>query len=151
MGKAVVRVPQDNDIVALTAIYNYYVSATPSTFDLEAFTVEERRKGWFDHYSTSGRHRLLVLENEDEVIGYSCSSTFRPKVWSRGRGNECSELVTTPLATGLRHSESELGTLVTTTPMGCAVSEAIAQTAALRKAGGAGGRALDRLTSTFKG
>lgn len=79
MGKAVVRVPDDDHIVALTAIYNYYVLATPITFDLEAFTVEERRKLWFEHYAATGRHRLLVLETDEDVVGYCCSSTFRPK------------------------------------------------------------------------
>ncbi|MBI3782285.1 MAG: N-acetyltransferase [Deltaproteobacteria bacterium] len=79
MDKALVRVPQDHDIVALTAIYNHYVVATPITFDLKAFTVPERRQTWFEHYAATGRHRLLVLENDEGVVGYCCSSTFRPK------------------------------------------------------------------------
>ncbi|HVM94759.1 MAG TPA: GNAT family N-acetyltransferase [Candidatus Acidoferrales bacterium] len=79
MADAVVRTPQDDDIVALTAIYNHYIVATPITFDLEPLTVEERRRTWFDHYATSGRHRLLVLEKDRDVIGYCSSSTFRPK------------------------------------------------------------------------
>jgi hypothetical protein len=99
----------------------------------------------------NGNVRYFAIMSMPPFVRTIRSQTTATSAPFGGRGNECSELVTTPLATALRHSASELGTLVTTTPMGCAVSEAIAQTAALRKAGGAGGRALDRLTSTFKG
>lgn len=79
VAKELVRPAEDDDIVALTAIYNYYVRETAITFDLEPFTVDERRRSWFEHYARSGRHQLLVLDIDGEVLGYCCSSTFRPK------------------------------------------------------------------------
>lgn len=67
------------DLPRLTAIYNHYITETPTTFDLEPFTVEQRREAWFAHYATSGRHRLLVAERAGEILGYTTSSQFRTK------------------------------------------------------------------------
>jgi len=78
----VTRPGQLDDLPALTRIYNHYVENTHITFDLNAFTVDERRE-WFDHYAPTGRHRLLVAQSEDasgsEVLGYATSSRFRDK------------------------------------------------------------------------
>jgi phosphinothricin acetyltransferase len=73
-----VRYAVESDLPALTEIYNHYVVNTPATFDLEPFTVESRR-AWFSHYRTSGRHRLVVAERDDHVVGYASSSQFRVK------------------------------------------------------------------------
>src|SRR6266478_7126980 len=59
-------------------IYNHYVVETHYTFDLEPMTMDARRE-WFTHYGSSGRYRLLVALADDAVIGYACSSRFRPK------------------------------------------------------------------------
>ncbi|GAB3593211.1 GNAT family N-acetyltransferase [Angustibacter peucedani] len=67
-----------DDLPALTAIYNHYVETSNATFDVAPFSVEQRRT-WFDHYSPSGRHRLLVAERSGEVVGYATSSPLRPK------------------------------------------------------------------------
>jgi phosphinothricin acetyltransferase len=67
-----------DDLPALTAIYNHYVEHTVVTFDVEPFTVEQRRE-WFDHYATTGPHRLLVGELDGAVAGYATSSQFRVK------------------------------------------------------------------------
>lgn len=66
------------DLPRLAEIYNHYVRETPATFDLEPFTVDQRRE-WFGHYGTSGRHRLLVAERDDAVVGYTTSSRFHPR------------------------------------------------------------------------
>lgn len=66
------------DLPTLTAIYNHYVVDTTATFDLQPFTVDERR-AWFDHYAETGPHRLLVAEHASAVVGYATSSRFRPK------------------------------------------------------------------------
>jgi len=79
MTQELIRPAEPGDIVALNAIYNHYIATTPITFDLEPFSVDERRRSWFDHYAATGRHRLLVLELDGVVQGYCCSSTFRPK------------------------------------------------------------------------
>lgn len=66
------------DLSRLTEIYNYYVIHTPITFDLEPYTVERREK-WFDQFAPTGRHRLLVAEEDDLVIGYAGTTQFRVK------------------------------------------------------------------------
>jgi len=74
-----VRAGRPEDLPALTEIYNHYVKHTHVTFDLEPFTVDQRRE-WFSHYDETGRHRLLVAESaEDGVLGYATSSRFRDK------------------------------------------------------------------------
>lgn len=59
-------------------IYNHYVLNTPVTFDLEPYTVE-RRMTWFEQFSTTGRYRLLVAEDQDRVIAYAGTTRFRVK------------------------------------------------------------------------
>ena len=41
-------------------------------------TIEARRD-WFDHYAKTGRHRLLVAVEGDQVVGFATSSRYRPK------------------------------------------------------------------------
>jgi phosphinothricin acetyltransferase len=78
MTHATIRGARETDLERLTQIYNYYVVNTPITFDLEPFSVAERRE-WFRHYATSGPHRLLIAEADGLVVGYVTSSRFRPK------------------------------------------------------------------------
>jgi phosphinothricin acetyltransferase len=73
-----VRPAVERDLPALTAIYNHFVEHTHITFDLEPFTVEQRRD-WLSHYSQTGRHRLLVAEADGVVLGYATSGRFRDK------------------------------------------------------------------------
>lgn len=76
---ATIRLPRPNDLVALTEIYNHYVRHTTITFDLEPYSIEQRRAQWFDHYDNRGRHRLWVAEAEGQVVGYATSSPFHRK------------------------------------------------------------------------
>lgn len=73
-----VRAGRAEDLEQLNELYNHYVRETPITFDLAEITMD-RRRAWFSHYETSGRHRLLVAEDGGRVLGYATSSTFRPK------------------------------------------------------------------------
>lgn len=66
------------DVPRLTEIYNYYVIRTPVTFDVEPYTVE-KREIWFKQFAPTGRHRILVAEDNDIVAGYACTMGFRPK------------------------------------------------------------------------
>ena len=74
-----IRPATAEDLAAVNDIYNQYVVETHFTFDLDPMTMDARRE-WFTHYGTSGRYRLLVALADDAVIGYACSSRFRPKV-----------------------------------------------------------------------
>ena len=72
-----VRNARPDDLAPLTAIYNYYVVHTPITFDLRPLEPEERRR-WFDDHQ-GGRHRLLVADDNGDVLGYATTSPWRPK------------------------------------------------------------------------
>ena len=62
----------------MTAIYNHYVVHTPITFDVTPFAPDERRT-WFDEHRPTGRHRLLVADDQGQVVGYASTSRWRPK------------------------------------------------------------------------
>ena len=74
----VIRLAREADLPALTDIYNHYVLHTPITFDLQPFSVEQRRE-WFVDHDAIGRYRLLVAEQDGEVVGYATTSRFRAK------------------------------------------------------------------------
>ncbi|KUJ65052.1 GCN5 family acetyltransferase [Streptomyces albus subsp. albus] len=73
-----IRPGAEGDLEQLTRIYNHYIAETPITFDIEPFTVEQRRS-WLASHPDHGRHRLLVAEEGGTVLGYATSSPFRPK------------------------------------------------------------------------
>ena len=73
-----IRPAERADLARITEIYNYYVLNTPVTFDVEAYTVE-RREAWFVQFSTTGRYRLLVAEENGVVLEYAGTTRFRPK------------------------------------------------------------------------
>jgi phosphinothricin acetyltransferase len=75
---AAVRYAEERDLARLTEIYNHYVLTTPITFDLEPFTVEQRR-GWLARFARTGPHRLLVAEQGGVVLGYVGSHEFRTR------------------------------------------------------------------------
>jgi phosphinothricin acetyltransferase len=82
MMQIAVRPAIEDDLPALTDIYNHYVVNTPITFDLQPLTVDERRE-WFVEHSHGGRHRLLVAAWENDgrgqVVGYASTSRFRTR------------------------------------------------------------------------
>jgi phosphinothricin acetyltransferase len=78
MTNATIRPAEPRDLPRLTDIYNHYVTETPTTFDTEPFTVAQRME-WFSHYSTTGRHRLLVAERDGVIAGYTSTSRFHPR------------------------------------------------------------------------
>jgi len=75
-----VRPGVEEDLDALTVIYNHYVRETPITFDTAVFTPEERRP-WLLSHPVDGPHRLMVAADADtqEILGYSTSSPYRAK------------------------------------------------------------------------
>jgi phosphinothricin acetyltransferase len=76
---ATIRSATLSDLPALTEIYNHYIAHTTITFDLQPFEPDDRR-AWFDDHSSTGRHRLLVAEEEGSgVLGYATTSRWRPK------------------------------------------------------------------------
>jgi phosphinothricin acetyltransferase len=73
-----IRPAREEDLPRLAEIYNHFVVHTPITFDLEPFSVEQRRP-WFEQFGATGRHRLLVAEEAGVVLGYAGTHRFRVK------------------------------------------------------------------------
>ena len=73
-----VRPGEEQDLPALTAIYNHFVEHSVTTFDVERFTVDQRRE-WFTRLALTGPHRLLVGEVDGVVAGYATSAALRSK------------------------------------------------------------------------
>ncbi|WP_432162808.1 N-acetyltransferase family protein [Streptomyces tendae] len=75
-----VRPGVEEDLKALTDLYNHYVRETPITFDTEPFTPEERRP-WLLSHPEDGPYRLRVAMDADsqEILGYATSSPYRAK------------------------------------------------------------------------
>ena len=72
------RIACPADRVAVTGIYNHYVRETPFTFDTEAYQPADRA-AWFEQFGRRGRHQLVVATSGDAVLGYACSTPFKPK------------------------------------------------------------------------
>jgi len=64
----IIRSAREDDLSAMTDLYNYYVRETPISFDIVEATLESRRE-WLSHYGETGRHRMLVALNGDELLG----------------------------------------------------------------------------------
>ena len=73
-----VRPAAEADLGGLNDVYNGYVTTAHYTFDVEPTTLESRRE-WFGHYAASGRYRVLVAVDGDQVVGYASSSRYRVK------------------------------------------------------------------------
>ncbi|MGA3088046.1 MAG: N-acetyltransferase family protein [Terriglobales bacterium] len=78
MGEMRIRTAESGDLTRITEIYNYYVLNTPVTFDLEAYSIAGREP-WLAQFRATGRHRLLVAEENGIVVGYAGTTRFRPK------------------------------------------------------------------------
>jgi phosphinothricin acetyltransferase len=73
-----IRAASPDDLPRLLEIYNHYMMTTHITFDVDAFSMAERRV-WFDDFAADGPHRLLVAESKGRVLGYASSGMFRKK------------------------------------------------------------------------
>jgi phosphinothricin acetyltransferase len=78
MRKLLVRPAVKDDVPAMMAIYNHYVETSHATFDVTPVALENRL-AWFEHFGTSGPFRLLVAEQDGQVVGYAGSGRFREK------------------------------------------------------------------------
>ena len=78
MARILIRPAARADLARLTEIYNHYVLTSPVTFDLEPLSVEQRAP-WFLEHAETGRHRLLVTDEDGLVVGYASTSRFRAR------------------------------------------------------------------------
>lgn len=76
-----IRPAQPRDIPAITDIYNEAGVGTTASWALEPVTVEDRQ-AWFERLVRSD-HPVLVLIEDDEVVGFASYGPFRPLAgWS---------------------------------------------------------------------
>ena len=73
-----IRPAVQDDLPALTEIYNHYALNSVATFDTTAFTVAQRQ-AWFDQFAETGRYRLFVAERDGQIVGYASSTKLKPK------------------------------------------------------------------------
>ncbi len=73
-----IRAAEIGDLEPMTALYNYYVDNTAITFDMAAFSPEDR-KPWFSQFSAQGPYRLFVADLDGQLAGYASSSKHRAK------------------------------------------------------------------------
>ncbi|MDT0395367.1 MULTISPECIES: N-acetyltransferase family protein [Streptomyces] len=75
-----VRPGVEDDLTALTDLYNHYVRETAITFDTAPFTPQERLP-WLLSHPVDGPYRLMVATDTGSrrILGYATSSPFRPK------------------------------------------------------------------------
>jgi phosphinothricin acetyltransferase len=67
-----------DDLESINDIYFHYVVNTHCTFDTEPAPLGARVM-WFNRYNTTGRHRLLVADDDGNVTGYASSGEFKGK------------------------------------------------------------------------
>lgn len=77
-GPVSVRAAGEEDLGGINDLYNEYVRTAHYTFDVDPMSSDARRE-WFSHYGDSGRHRVLVAVDGDQVVGYASSGTYRVK------------------------------------------------------------------------
>ncbi len=73
-----IRPVEAGDLGELTRIYNYYIRETAITFDIEPYTVNERRP-WLESFRAAGPYRCFVAEIDGAAVGWASSGQFRRK------------------------------------------------------------------------
>ena len=73
-----IRFAQKQDAAGINEIGNYYILNTPANFKVDALSLDDWQ-AWMDQFSETGRHRLLVAEEEGKILGYACSTTFHER------------------------------------------------------------------------
>ncbi|MHB8584955.1 MAG: GNAT family N-acetyltransferase [Thermoplasmatota archaeon] len=73
-----IRPASEEDLSAMTRIYNHYVEHTPVTFDVRPFEPRERLE-WFRAHTRGAGRLLLAAESRGVVVAFAGTGTFRPK------------------------------------------------------------------------
>ena len=67
------RLATPDDAAFLAAIYNEGIEDRVATFETRPRSEEDVR-GWFD-----GRHPVVVVEQEGQIVAFASTSTYRPR------------------------------------------------------------------------
>jgi len=65
------------DLAAIIEIYNHYVAHSHCTFDVTIFDSTSRA-GWWRQFD-GARRQCWVAAHGHDVLGYACSTEFKPK------------------------------------------------------------------------
>ncbi len=76
MSEFAIRPATANDLDAIRAVYNYYVTCSTCTYQIELETAEERAARFRDR---SELHPVTVAEREGEVIGWAALSPWKSR------------------------------------------------------------------------
>jgi L-amino acid N-acyltransferase YncA len=78
-----IRPATEDDLPAINAVYNYYVSTSTTNYDLEPLSLEERRR-WFT--GRAAIHPVIVViqpddagEQGEKLVGWGSLNVFRTK------------------------------------------------------------------------
>lgn len=66
------------DLPALLAIYNHYVTTTHITFDVEPRTLVQRQT-WFAQFGARGRYQCFVALADGVPVGWASSHAFKDR------------------------------------------------------------------------
>ena len=72
-----VRPARAGDLAGMLEIYNHYVRESHCTFDVEPFSLDQRRS-WWGQFDGARRQCWLAADTES-VRGYACSTRLKPK------------------------------------------------------------------------
>ena len=74
----VIRRPEPGDLPALTDIYNHYIRETPATFEVEPYSLEQRRK-WLAGFAGTGRYQCFVAVKDGVPAGWASSHRYNER------------------------------------------------------------------------
>jgi phosphinothricin acetyltransferase len=66
----------EGDLPAIVDILNYAIVNSNATLTTHPISVAERR-AWFERFSPTGPHRLLIARRRSQVLGYATSQPYR--------------------------------------------------------------------------
>ena len=73
-----ISLAKKKDLNGINDIYNYYISSTAFTFDINKRTIAEKTE-WFNQFKNSKTSICLVGYENKELVGFVCSTKFREK------------------------------------------------------------------------
>jgi len=68
-----------SDAREINGIYNWYVTHSTITFDIEPWTTEKREQWIADLIQPDNPYHLFVARQDDALVGFSYNAAFRPK------------------------------------------------------------------------
>lgn len=68
-----------DDTNAINEIANWYIENSAVNFDTESWSLDKRREWVVSFNQEETPYKILVGENDGEIIGFACNTRFKPK------------------------------------------------------------------------